>query len=113
MGLVMNKMAKNKFYAVFGSNAVGVFNNWERAEESLRWADKGTTKGSKSYLDIVEAAIEGYKDRSGQSYKGPFPMNFLLRKENIKFLSEHFNPDDKIKVEYKNGKPVFVKKDET
>lgn len=110
----MSKNNKNNYYAVWGTNGLGVFNNWAKAQKSMSFLEKTNCKGHKTYSAAVKTALKKFnevKDEDIEEFKGPFPINVALDEDKIRYISDHFDKDDKITALYENGEWTFSKKE--
>ena len=90
-----------KWYAIYGSNGLGVYDDWGRAEKALKYLKKCNTKSFKTKSDATAYAIEMYNDLAGDDFKGPVPINYSLNMEYIMLIKHSdLSPTDDIGVEW-------------
>ena len=93
-------MAKKKnWYAIWGSNGLGIYSTWKKAQESQRYLEMSNAKGFKVFSEAKCKALKEYNECSGDDFQGPVPIN-AIKKSGL-------SADAKIKVVFKDKEPNF------
>lgn len=102
-------MAKKKnWYAIWGSNGLGIYSTWKKAQESQRYLEMSNAKGFKVFSEAKCKALKEYNECSGDDFQGPEPINFTIRREHIDAIKKSgLSADAKIKVVFKDKEPNF------
>jgi hypothetical protein len=104
--------SKKKYYAVYGSDGLGVVVTWKQAQVGMKFLEYSSCKKTKTFWKAKKVALENYNLRSGDDFKGPIPYNFVLREEHIEMIrAMKLEPEDQIDVICENKKVSFVKKE--
>lgn len=85
-------MKKNKYYAVWGINGVGVFNNWDKVTDARPYLIKFGIQKFDNFEDAQRKALWEFnllQEESCISYfNGPLSLNFVLYKNKIKKIMQ-------------------------
>lgn len=106
----MGKKSKDKkWYALVGSNAIGIYNNYYRAEEAGAFVFKRIIKGFNTFKQARKYAISEYAYRSdGEFFLGPVPANFTIYENDMRAIEAlGLDTDASIKVVFKGKKKIF------
>ena len=102
-------MAKKKnWYAVWGTNGLGIYRTWKRAKTALQYLEKANVEGFKIYSDAKRKALMDFNYYNDDDFEGPIPIDFTISREHIEIIRElELASDAKIKVVFKDKKPTF------
>lgn len=83
---------KKKYYAVWGSNGVGIFDNWDKVQDARPYIKKFGTEKFNNWEDAERKALwefNLFQDESCLSYfNGPLSLNYVLYKKQIKEIMQ-------------------------
>lgn len=98
------------YYAVWGTNGVGVYKRWEKADQAMNFLSKSNNKKFDSKIEAQKKALAMYNQLSGDDFSGPLPLNITLNSEmieQVKALNLSF--DDNVVASFIDGKWNFKK----
>lgn len=89
----------NKFYAIAGSNGLGVYSTWDKTKEASYYLSRVRYKKFDNFQDAVSYARDCYNEVSDVYYMGPLPLDFTLYYPAMQtIMSLGFHVNDKIAV---------------
>ena len=104
-----------KYYAVSGSNGVGVYDNYHMVEKNRKFLKKAKCKGFDSLEEAAASAKHSFNELCEDNfyYSGPLVLNFCLTiPQMVKIYKMDLGAEKMIKVKFENKKVSFEKIDD-